>query len=445
MRWPSSTAEPTRRRIRSRTAPAQHPQHVTADNNWDIYRAYDRAFPIGKRRPRTPISNLCPQERRHLTNLVTANTILLVACYADAADTTAVSISGWTTGASQLHQDLHSFLSSEVGTHPAAHRNLGLGGLQAERFYAVCRGTRYSERYLCESHRVADREHLRHDDRGRRQRLWHQQSGWVDGGRIPIQPQHYSGSEWHRGLGGCRNRGIQRRRQSPSVGQHHLWFRWRYLERIHQSRNCGPVQQHHSSNSGDTGIFLQGAGLGNYRVGNNLVQGGTGSDYKLIGSTPDYSATNLSSDATSPQVALRNKTVLFVGAADFHLSPVDVEAKDQARISLRTPYCRCPTTSTRRFAQCGPTSGPTSSLRRGCTAPWATMEAPLWRAAGGPTRSRSRAPPRPSAPRWPTSTSEWATSFNTTRTVRWPSSTAEARADLHGQRQRRQPTHGRRR
>ena len=100
-------------------------------------------------------------------------------------------------------------------------------------------------------------------------------------------------------------------------------------ERIHQSKELWSCTTTPSATVATRGIYLQGAGLGNYRVANNLVQGGTGADYTFSGFTPDYSATNLSSDATSPQVALRSKTVSFVGAADFHLSPVDVEAKNQ--------------------------------------------------------------------------------------------------------------------
>jgi hypothetical protein len=64
---------------------------------------------------------------------------------------------------------------------------------------------------------------------------------------------------------------------------------------------------------------VNGAGNVDLNVKNNIVQNAIGSDY--LG-TFDSSASNLSSDASSPQTDLRNKTVVFVdsSAMDFHLS-----------------------------------------------------------------------------------------------------------------------------
>jgi hypothetical protein len=68
---------------------------------------------------------------------------------------------------------------------------------------------------------------------------------------------------------------------------------------------------------------------GTVNLKNNLCNGNTAYDY--LG-TWDTTATNLSEDATSPQVSLRSKAVTFVGEAssprDLHLSSGDTNAKD---------------------------------------------------------------------------------------------------------------------
>ena len=84
------------------------------------------------------------------------------------------------------------------------------------------------------------------------------------------------------------------------------------------------------------GISVSGVAAGNYRLANNLVQG-TGTNYFLDMDDfiIDYSATNLSQDATKgcgscPTAELTNKTVSFVDAAnkDFRLSYADDSAQN---------------------------------------------------------------------------------------------------------------------
>ena len=88
------------------------------------------------------------------------------------------------------------------------------------------------------------------------------------------------------------------------------------------------------SNSG--GIFDMGAltfdnFVGSLYLKNNTVQSGTAGykDY-LLNPTTLVTANNISKDNTSPDASFRNKTVTFVDAAnkDFHLAPTDTAAKD---------------------------------------------------------------------------------------------------------------------
>lgn len=62
---------------------------------------------------------------------------------------------------------------------------------------------------------------------------------------------------------------------------------------------------------------------------NNLVTGSTTADYSInVGSATYATATNISSDATSPQTGLRSKTITYVGGTDYHLSAGEMDAID---------------------------------------------------------------------------------------------------------------------
>lgn len=65
----------------------------------------------------------------------------------------------------------------------------------------------------------------------------------------------------------------------------------------------------------------------NVRLYNNIAQGTSSEgnyDY-VVG--PDASGSNISSDTTSPNAAYRSKTVTFVGSGNYHLSSSDTEAR----------------------------------------------------------------------------------------------------------------------
>ena len=115
-------------------------------------------------------------------------------------------------------------------------------------------------------------------------------------------------------------------------------------------------------NNSATGIFLLGHAAGAYRLANNLVQGAT-PNYSITGGLA-YSATNLSQDTTSPNVVLQNRTVTFVGAPNFHLSPADINAKDTGPIS---PPTRCSPSSTTSTDSCARIPG--TSVRTTPTGP----------------------------------------------------------------------------
>ena len=63
----------------------------------------------------------------------------------------------------------------------------------------------------------------------------------------------------------------------------------------------------------------------NVRLYNNIAQG-TSSEGNYVGD-PDASGSNISSDTTSPNAAYRSKTVTFVGSGNYHLSSSDTEAR----------------------------------------------------------------------------------------------------------------------
>ncbi len=77
-----------------------------------------------------------------------------------------------------------------------------------------------------------------------------------------------------------------------------------------------------------------------YRLKNNLCSGNTTADYGVTTFTLATTSllTNLSSDATSPNSALRNKTVTFVSSTDWHLASSDASAQDAGTDLSADPY-----------------------------------------------------------------------------------------------------------
>ena len=81
-----------------------------------VYRAYTSLANWQSQTENPLINEPVENDVNPSKNLVSANTMMSVACYADGADTTAVTISGWTTGAANYIDIFAPNLPSEVGT-----------------------------------------------------------------------------------------------------------------------------------------------------------------------------------------------------------------------------------------------------------------------------------------------------------------------------------------
>ena len=91
------------------------PTAVVGDNNWGVYRAYTSLANWESQTENANILEPVENDVNPSLNLVTANTIMYVACYADGADTTAVFLNGWTTGVANHIKIFAPALSSQVG------------------------------------------------------------------------------------------------------------------------------------------------------------------------------------------------------------------------------------------------------------------------------------------------------------------------------------------
>ena len=84
--------------------------------------------------------------------------------------------------------------------------------------------------------------------------------------------------------------------------------------------------------SADVGLEITldaGSASAIFELKNNLVTGSTTADYSInVGSASYTTATNISSDATSPQTGLRSKTITYVGGGDYHLDASETDAID---------------------------------------------------------------------------------------------------------------------
>ena len=91
------------------------PTAVTSDYDWAIYRAYTSLANWQSQTENPNINEPVENDVNPSKDLVSADTILNVTCYGDGADTTAVTISGWTTGANNYIRIYTPVASSEVG------------------------------------------------------------------------------------------------------------------------------------------------------------------------------------------------------------------------------------------------------------------------------------------------------------------------------------------
>jgi hypothetical protein len=92
------------------------PTAVAGDNDWAIYRAYTSLNNWETQNENLNITYSPSTDVNPSTDLVTADTVMMVACYGDGEDTTAVSIDGWTTDSDNTIKIYTPTSTSEVGT-----------------------------------------------------------------------------------------------------------------------------------------------------------------------------------------------------------------------------------------------------------------------------------------------------------------------------------------
>jgi hypothetical protein len=91
------------------------PTAVTSDYDWAIYRAYTSLSNWQSQTENSSITYPTPNDVNPSQDLVTADTIMMVACYGDGPDTTMVIIDDWTTGVNNYIKIYTPYLLSEVG------------------------------------------------------------------------------------------------------------------------------------------------------------------------------------------------------------------------------------------------------------------------------------------------------------------------------------------
>ena len=261
-------------------------------------------------------------------NLVSAKTIMNVACYADADDTNRVEINNWTTGAANYINIFTPYLSSEVGVSQRHSGSLASGGYKLvdayEWFGVIIINDEYVritglliENTAAKGNRPAGIE-IDPASATSEVRVSHNIIRASDTG---------AGDWWCAGI-------VQHSVGGVLKAWNNIIDNWG--DGVYQEQTSGfsSVTLYNNTivNSDDAGINLGGHGSGSYRLANNLVQDLSGYNYYVVGSLA-YSSTNLSQDGTAPAAAggggapLINKTVTFAGAADFHTS--DTDSMDQ--------------------------------------------------------------------------------------------------------------------
>jgi hypothetical protein len=101
------------------------PTAVTGDNDWAIYRAYTSLSNWASQTENSNITEPTEDDVNPSKDLVAANTLMMVACYKDGADTSITTIDGWTTGASNYIRIYTPKEQTEVGT---SQRHTGVAG-----------------------------------------------------------------------------------------------------------------------------------------------------------------------------------------------------------------------------------------------------------------------------------------------------------------------------
>jgi hypothetical protein len=288
----------------------------------------------------TQNSNITADNINPNKNLVSANTIMNVACYADGADISQVSIDGWTTGANNYINIFTPYLSSEVGV---TQRHSGKW--DATKYRLVANVTYHGVIEVQDEYvRIEGLQIENTGDKALQCMGIEVESGSaISEVRISHNILRATGT----GTANVATAAIYQFNTSGVVkAWNNIIYDWGsgYYTVYMTSGQCTTfpacgVTLYNNTIVGSVvrGISVSGVAQGNYRLANNLVQGAsTGANYWLDMDNfiVDYSATNLSQDATKacgscPTAELTNKTVSFVGAADFHLASSDTNAKNQ--------------------------------------------------------------------------------------------------------------------
>jgi hypothetical protein len=120
------------------------PQAAPALTAVGVYRAYTSLFNWEAQNENDTLNDTV-ENFDTSTDLVTNNTVMMAACYGDGADTSSVTIDGWTTGASNYIQIYTPFLKSEVG---ASQRHDGKWDTSAYRLEYSGWAITVSEEYV---------------------------------------------------------------------------------------------------------------------------------------------------------------------------------------------------------------------------------------------------------------------------------------------------------
>jgi hypothetical protein len=310
-----------------RNAQGAAPAAVAGDNDWSLYRAYTT---LANWESQSENANINATVRNFDTSpdLVAAGVVMNVACYADGNDTVAVTVNGWTTSAEAYISIFTPYVSGQVGT---SQRHAGVWDPTK---YTLVVGTQAYGGLL-----VIQDEHVRVT--GLQIESTVSKGGGASQRPAGIELTVGASSDVRVSHNIMRNTGggtgdywagaiIQNNTGGTLRAWNNVMYGWGsgiFSEFPVSNPSNVTVYNNTIVGSDDAGIAFAGHASGTYRVANNLVQGAA-TNYSF-GTALDYSATNLSQDATSPQVGLRSRTVAFVGAPNYHLSAADTMAKDQ--------------------------------------------------------------------------------------------------------------------
>jgi len=307
-----------------------------------VYRAYTSLANWQSQTENPNITEPVEDDVNPSKNLVSANTIMSVACYADGADTALVNIDGWTTGANNYIDIFAPNLPSEVGTTQRHN-----GKWDATKYRLVASVTFNGVIIISDEYvRISG---LQIENTGNKV---NQAMGIRVGPGSAVSELRISQNVFRATGTGAADVATAAIYQSATSGVVKAWNNVMYdwgsgYYTVYMTTGqctafpaCGVTLYNNTIVNGvQRGISVSGVAAGNYRLANNLVQGASaGANYWLDMDdfVVDYSATNLSQDATKacgscPTANLTNKTISFVDAGnkDFHLAPSDTNAKDQ--------------------------------------------------------------------------------------------------------------------